>query len=176
MKTILKIVDAFFGGVQVPLYLIISFFLLIIILIIFTAAMWKIFQKAGQRGWAIIIPFYRDIILLRIADKPKWWIIFFILHTGLNFIGADNLIKTMGYNSSLIFIAVVYGALFAFYIFVLHSIIKKFGKNITWTFGCAFLPFIFLPIIAWDKKIKFHGDGSIVHQEQDPKILDSFGN
>ncbi len=34
------------------------------------AGMWKTFEKAGEPGWAIIIPIYNVIVLLKIAGKP----------------------------------------------------------------------------------------------------------
>lgn len=39
------------------------------------AGVWKTLVKAGQPGWACIVPFYNAIVLLRIADKPAWWLI-----------------------------------------------------------------------------------------------------
>jgi len=40
--------------------------------------LWKVFQKAGYKGWEIIIPFYNFYIWLRIIKKPLWWYIFII--------------------------------------------------------------------------------------------------
>ena len=34
---------------------------------------WKVFEKAGQPGWAILIPFFNLYILLKIAGRPGWW-------------------------------------------------------------------------------------------------------
>ena len=39
----------------------------IIFTIIFFAAMWKIFTKAGEKGWKAIIPVYNMIILFKIS-------------------------------------------------------------------------------------------------------------
>lgn len=49
------------------------------IVIAVIAGLWKTFVKAGQPGWASIIPIYNGIILLKIAGKPVWWIILFII-------------------------------------------------------------------------------------------------
>ena len=43
--------------------------------ILMVASMWKVFSKAGQPGWASIIPFYNLYIMLKIAGKPGWWLI-----------------------------------------------------------------------------------------------------
>src|SRR5258708_5131673 len=39
------------------------------------AAVWKLFTKAGQPGWAAIIPIYNTITLLRITGRSGWWIL-----------------------------------------------------------------------------------------------------
>lgn len=39
--------------------------------------MWKVFEKAGEPGWASLIPIYNTIVLLKVARRPIWW--FFIL-------------------------------------------------------------------------------------------------
>ena len=92
-----------------------------IIIVIEIAAMWKVFQKAGQPGWAAIIPIYNVIVLLQIAGKPIWWIL-------LYFIPLVGLI-----------IAII----------VIHNISVNFGKGVGFTLGLIFLSPIFFPILAW---------------------------
>ena len=92
-----------------------------IIIVIEIAAMWKVFQKAGQPGWAAIIPIYNVIVLLQIAGKPIWWIL-------LYFIPLVGLI-----------IAII----------VIHNISVNFGKGVSFTLGLIFLSPIFFPILAW---------------------------
>jgi hypothetical protein len=45
------------------------------IAVIFIIGLWKVFEKAGQPGWASIIPFYNCYILLKIAGRPGWWLV-----------------------------------------------------------------------------------------------------
>ena len=49
------------------------------ILIAALVGMWKMFEKAGQPGWGCIIPIYNLYLLTKIAEKPWWWIIMFII-------------------------------------------------------------------------------------------------
>ena len=42
------------------------------ILVFVIAGMWKVFAKAGQPGWACIIPIYNIVIMLKIAKRPLW--------------------------------------------------------------------------------------------------------
>lgn len=51
----------------------------LIIAILVIAGMWKTFVKAGQPGWAAIIPFYNLYILLQIAGRPGWWLVLFFI-------------------------------------------------------------------------------------------------
>ena len=39
------------------------------------AAAWKVFEKAGQPGWAAIVPIYNLIVWIKVAGKPVWWIL-----------------------------------------------------------------------------------------------------
>ena len=52
---------------------------IIALVVVQIAAWWKLFEKAGQPGWAAIIPIYNVVVLLRIAGKPLWWIVLLII-------------------------------------------------------------------------------------------------
>ena len=92
-----------------------------LIAVVLIAAMWKIFEKAGEPGWAAIIPIYNVIILLKIAGKPAWWLILFIVPI-VNFVIA---------------------------IIVALAIARNFGKSTGFGLGLAFLGVIFYPLLAW---------------------------
>ena len=50
-------------------------FLLIVSIVLMIIAAWKIFVKAGEKGWKILIPFYSMYVQCRIARIPKiFWI------------------------------------------------------------------------------------------------------
>lgn len=89
--------------------------------VLMIVAMWKIFTKAGQPGWASIIPFYNVYILLKIAGKPGWWLILFLIPF-VNFI---------------------------MFIIVSLSIAKAFGKGAGFGVGLFLLSFVFYPILAF---------------------------
>ena len=38
--------------------------------------LWKIFEKAGERGWKALIPFYNMYAWLKVLQRPAWWLIF----------------------------------------------------------------------------------------------------
>lgn len=85
------------------------------------AGMWKVFTKAGQPGWACLIPIYNVIVLLRIARKPGWW--FFLL---------------------LIPLVDIY------FLFVISiEIARNFGQGTGFGIGLVLLSFIFYPILGF---------------------------
>lgn len=47
----------------------------LLIVVVMIAAMWKIFTKAGQPGWAAIIPIYNTYVLCKVVGRPGWWVI-----------------------------------------------------------------------------------------------------
>src|SRR5580765_5974094 len=49
------------------------------IIVLMIAALWKIFEKAGEPGWAAIIPIYNLFILLKIAGRPGWWLLLYFI-------------------------------------------------------------------------------------------------
>jgi hypothetical protein len=82
---------------------------------------WKVYQKAGQPGWAAIIPIYNFYVLLKIVNKPWWWILLLLVP----------------------FVNIVIG------IWTINLLSKSFGKNEWFTVGLIFLSVIFYAILAF---------------------------
>jgi hypothetical protein len=51
----------------------------LILVILPIVGMWKTYSKAGQPGWAAIIPIYNLIVLLQIVGRPIWWFILMLI-------------------------------------------------------------------------------------------------
>lgn len=103
-----------FGGIL--------FTLIVIALVLFViVSLWRVFQKAGQPGWGILIPIYNLYLLLQIAGKPGWWILLYLIPL----------------------VNIVVG------IIVDIEIAKNFGKDASFGIGLFFLGFIFFPILAF---------------------------
>ena len=45
------------------------------VMVLMVVAMWRVFNKADQPGWASLIPIYNFYVLLKIGGKPGWWLI-----------------------------------------------------------------------------------------------------
>ncbi len=84
-------------------------------------SMWKIYVKAGQEGWACLIPIYNHLILLKIVGKPWWWIFMMMIP----------------------FAGIVWA------IWTLNLLSKSFGKDEGYTVGLILLGFVFFPILAF---------------------------
>ncbi len=65
------ILAALFSGV----FCIVWFGLIVLII----AGLWKTFDKAGQPGWAAIIPIYNIYVMLQIVGRETWWLILFFV-------------------------------------------------------------------------------------------------
>lgn len=86
------------------------------------ASMWVVFEKAGQPGWAAIVPFYNVYVLTcKIAEKEIIWFILF-------FIPLLSIIA-------------------AFVVSI--AVAEKFGRSALFGIGLALLGFIFYPILAF---------------------------
>jgi hypothetical protein len=106
------------------------------------AAQWKVFEKAGQPGWACIIPIYNIIVLLKIVGKPSWWFLLFLI-PGVNLV---------------------------FAIWTINLLSKSFGKDEGFTIGLLILGFIFYPVLGFGsaRYIGPYGDQQAFQAAQDP--------
>ena len=49
-------------------------FVLLVQLIHFLGT-WRLYQKAGRKAWEAAIPIYNAVILMKIINRPWWWVI-----------------------------------------------------------------------------------------------------
>ena len=64
-------------------------YIILIVILIGIICYWKLFEKAGRRGWEAIIPIYSNYVMLKLSGRPTWWLI-------LLFIPGVNLIVGVG--------------------------------------------------------------------------------
>jgi cobalamin synthase len=88
------------------------------------ASMWKVFVKAGEPGWASLVPIYNAIVMLKIAGKPAWWIV-------LMMIPAVNVVVVF---------------------MVMDRIAKSFGGGTGFTLGLMFLSWVFFLILGFGER------------------------
>jgi hypothetical protein len=106
---------------MMPMFLIPLLIIALHVMMIRYVALWFVFKKAGEHGWASIIPVYNILIVIKIAGKP-WWYILLLLIPIVN---------------------IIIG------IMILHGISKSFGKGGWFTVGLIFLRVIFLAVLGF---------------------------
>lgn len=95
--------------------------IIIAITVFLIAAWWKVFEKAGQPGWGALIPIYNVYLMLKIAGRPGWWLILFLVPIA-------NLVVE---------------------VIISIDIAKNFGKSTGFGIGLLLLSVIFYPILAF---------------------------
>ncbi len=104
------------AGIMIVWFLFIAVFALAQII-----GMWKVFEKAGQKGWMALIPILNIYVLVRIAGKEVWWLILFLIPC-VSFVAqiivsmavADKFGKSAGYGIGLAFFGVIFWPLLGF--------------------------------------------------------------
>lgn len=91
------------------------------VLFVVIAGLWKVFSKAGQPGWACLVPIYNLYVLTIIARRPAWWIVLMLIPL-VNFV-----------------VAVILSI----------DIAKAFGKGAGFGIGLLLLGPIFYPILGF---------------------------
>jgi signal peptidase I len=106
---------------------------LVIILVLYAAiaaGLWKLYEKAGYKGWTAVVPIYNLWIMLKIVDRPWWWIFYLFIPLIGEFIGIG----------------------------VLREFIKLYGKNsIGELIAAVLLPFIYLPYLGFSADVRYVG-------------------
>jgi hypothetical protein len=100
---------------------VLSLIVMLAIAAIAIVAHWKIFTKAGQKGWTSIIPILNILVLMKIVKRPLWWVV-------------------------LLLIPIVNVVIL---VIVLIDLAKAFGHGIGFALGLIFLGFIFSLILGF---------------------------
>lgn len=87
---------------------------------LWVVSLWRVYTKAGQPGWAMLVPVYNTVVLLRIAGRPWWW---------------------------LLLLAIPFVNL-AVWIVVLLDLGRAFGKDSAFGLILLLLPFVGFPILG----------------------------
>jgi hypothetical protein len=103
------------GGGNVELLVVLA------ITVVVVAGFWKTFEKAGEPGWAAIIPIYNLYVLIRISGNPWWWLI-------LLFIPIINILAQAKISI---------------------DVAGKFGQGTLFGLGLLLLSFIFYPLLGF---------------------------
>jgi len=103
-------------------------FVIIAVAIVTVIGMWKAFEKAGQPGWAAIIPIYNLVVMFRLGGQSGWFALAILL----------NLIPFIG---GLAWLGIV--------IWNHVNISKRFGQGVGFAIGLVLLAPIFWLILGF---------------------------
>lgn len=88
---------------------------------LYICSVWRVYEKAGKKGWYCIIPIWSQLQEADMSFNCCWLGLLF-------YIPACNAIYYLIYN---------------------YSIACRFGKSSDFAVGNAILPFVFMPLIAF---------------------------
>lgn len=92
------------------LFVLSGYFVLVLALIVgMIAVEWILFERAGQPGWKVLIPFYDSFILHKIAfgEEAKWYW-FLLLVPGYGIYMRYAFTKTYGYSTGMAVLSVFF--------------------------------------------------------------------
>ena len=119
----------------------------VVLLVLIVISEWKILEKAGEKGWKALIPFY-DLFLSHhiVGMKHIWFILEMIIWVIETFIAAVLPFPKWFEIAFLIFTTV-----FTLLSEVIHinKMCNCFGKGIAFKIGMFFVPYVFPMILAF---------------------------
>jgi hypothetical protein len=114
----------------------------------YAVTFWKVFEKAGEPGWTIFVPFYNLYRFVKIAGKPGYWALLYLV-PGVNIV--ISLLTNLG-------------------------IAQKFGRSDGFGVGLFLLDFVFYPILAFGDD-EYEKEISTKEKEEDTDtFIDEDGN
>ena len=156
--------EAAFAGGVLGTVLAVSAVLFVFLVI----AWWKIFQKAGEKGWKSLIPIYNVYILFKICGIKNWFwglLGFSVLGSILmainppvgvqavdawgNYTIDYSLVEWGNYVPYIIGTAITCAVSIASAIVIAVKLAKAFGKGVGFTLGLIFLSGIFYLILGF---------------------------
>lgn len=85
------------------------------------AGCWGIFTKAGQPGWASVVPGYNLFVLVQVAGMSWWWVLLFLIP----------------------FVNICIWGI------VCDELSARFGKSLGHSMGLYWLSFVFFPLLGF---------------------------
>lgn len=100
------------------------------ILVAVVAGTWKAFEKAGEPGWAAIIPIYNTYVMIKIGGNA-WWYLLLLFVPLLNFFVMAK---------------------------ISIDLAEAFDQGLGFGLGLWLLPFVFFPILGFGESYQYVGE------------------
>ena len=144
------------------------------IIIAFVVANWKLFTKAGEKGWKSLIPIYSTYVKIKIAfsGSKKWLISEVILFFFAGTFGVNTTFvrfniefskreaissffsNLLGVDSNVLGLIIFLIAM-AISLYVSYNFILKYNTSTGMAILSLFFPIIIIPIVAFSNKYQY---------------------
>ncbi len=110
-------------------------------LVFYVIGLWKLFVKAGRPGWAAIVPYYNNYVLIEMVGLKIYW---FFIYLGISLLGffVDGALAILLNIASIVVSVNIY-----------YNLSKKLGKDTGWIVLMVFFGGIVLPISGYNKDV-----------------------
>lgn len=140
------------AGLLTLVLAILIFYVLVVI------AGWKIFKKAGEKGWKALIPIYNIYIMFKIVGMANWFWIILAVSVGVQIVsialtGVSTEEMDANNVNPFVVLLVCAESILLLVIQIMYAIrtAKAFGKGGGYAVGLFFLPNIFWLILGFGK-------------------------
>lgn len=137
----------------------------VIFYVLFIIAGWRIFEKAGEKGWKALIPLYNMYIMYKIVGMKNWFwgmialtVIVSTITTIDGFVGLTSIkdveLQTFDFQGHLVtFITLLINFFINIYVLCVYGwrTSKIFGHGKGWATGLVILPNIFWLMLGFGK-------------------------
>ena len=103
-----------------------------LVIAVFLAARWVMYAKAGQPGWASLVPFYSTHVALKITGRSPWW------------------------EVAVLFFYPLFVAVWALQNL---DLARAFNRSVPFGVGMMLFPFLFYPVLAFGRSRYAGPDG-----------------
>ncbi len=128
--------------------------ILIALMVLIIISTWLLLEKAGEKGWKSLIPFYCDYTLYKLVWQPKFYVIYFAL-SAVSFVAELLADKVFAGTALAVVFAIIEIAFTILSVIVNFYFCRKlafaFGKSSGFAIGLFFLYPIFLIILGLGK-------------------------
>lgn len=114
--------------------------IMLAVYVLIIIAQWKIFEKAGEKGWKSLIPIYNVVILFKISGLSPWLVLIYL----------TTVIPVVGYIAALVMS-----------IILMVKLGQAFNKSSGFIVGLILLTPIFEMILAFGSS-EYVGNGTVV--------------
>lgn len=138
--------------------------------VIVVVCQWKLFTKAGEPGWAAIIPIYNTFVMSKIAfGNYNWAFVFLALWIVQMIISVmQNVLNVIDSDIVVIFVLLI--SLLSIVVSIAYAVVsgiitfffsKSYGKSTAWNVLMIFFSPIMLIIMALDKNTEYVGPSNL---------------